>query len=133
MLSSSLLFHAMVLSSATTLDILRGTTAHRLLRLHHEGELIKELRKAMKDLDRTKYTRDTVVMGVHSLASESGVLLPIVQDSPFQTQLNNLGYMSVYGRIVYDERHGKALYDLVTARGGIKKLRLPYLASTICA
>jgi hypothetical protein len=131
LLSDPLLFHAMVVTSSTTLDIVRSNSNHRLLRLYHEGELIKEVQKALKDLNRTKYTRDAIVMGVQALASEAGTLMPPVLDSPFNTRLNNLSFMSKYGRIVYDERHGKALYELVMARGGLHNFRLPYLASTI--
>jgi hypothetical protein len=113
------------------MDIINGDNAHRLSRIYHEGETIKELRRALDDPAHSKYTYDEIVMVVHALALDAGPILPPINDSPFDTPLSGVAWVNKRGRIKNDERHNKALCDLVEMRGGLKKVKLPYVASTI--
>ena len=130
-LSSPLLFHCCMVSSSTTLGILRHTSAYRLFRLYHKGEVLKKVREALKDGRGSKLPVEEIIMAINTLAVESGTLMPSNDGSPFQPPLASVGLVDVYGRLVYDQKHGKAIRDLIAIRGGLDKLRLPYLSSLL--
>ncbi len=130
-ISSPLLFNALIASASTTLGLLRDDSSLKLLRLYHQGELVKELNKVLGNPDQMRMLADEIVIAVNALAFESGTVLPEVHDNPFNTPFGNLSFTHIYGRIVYDQMHGKALVNFISMIGGLDKLRMLYMPSTI--
>lgn len=101
------------------------------MRIYHEGQIIKELSQVLRDPNQKMYTNDELVMAVSALALDGGTILPVSDDSPFNTPLTGLSAVNQRGRIELEERHIKAVYELVKMRGGLQGVKIPYVAASL--
>lgn len=92
---------------------------------------MKEIRKSLTSSNGMTDTPDQIIMGVNLLAMSAGTILPPPDDNPFNTPMTHLSQIDVYGRVLFDVRHGIALYKMITAIGGLHKLKLPHYATAI--
>ncbi|KAN0119293.1 hypothetical protein V8E51_001501 [Hyaloscypha variabilis] len=91
--------------------------------------VIQKLREYISKGSKT--CRDEVILTVLALADHEVVKVTEEERKPFNTPLQTLQWMNLYGNIKCVPEHMKVVLDLIAMRGGIEKIQLPGLAEVI--
>ena len=128
-----LLFHALVYSGSNHLDYMRYSNIfpNAAKPLSHKLIVIQKLNEALSDPKQA--TRDEVILAILILASQEVFMTKKGMRNPFNSPLQSLGWLNVYGNFKFVPQHTKAVADIVTMRGGLETIELHGLADIICS
>jgi hypothetical protein len=128
-----LLFHALVYSGSNHLDYMRYSNIfpNAAKPLSHKLIVIQKLNEALSDPKQA--TRDEVILAILILASQEVFMIKKGMRNPFNSPLQSLGWLNVYGNFKFVPQHSKAVADIVTMRGGLETIELNGLADIICS
>ena len=98
------------------------------LALSHKLIAIQKIKEAIPSGD--EISRDEVILAILILASHD-IVNVTKRREPFNSPLQHLSWLNVYGNITQVPEHLKAIMDLISLRGGIENLKLNGLAEII--
>jgi hypothetical protein len=132
-LCTPLLFHALVYSGSNHLDYMRYSNIfpNAAKPLSHKLIVIQKLNEALSDPRQA--TRDEVILAILILASQEVFMTKKGRRNPFNSPLQSLGWLNVYGNFKFVPQHTKAVADIVTMRGGLETIELHGLADIIAS
>jgi hypothetical protein len=128
-----LLFHALVYSGSNHLDYMRHSAIYPNAPkpLSHKLIVIQKLNAALSDPEQA--LRDEVILAILILASQEVFMTKRGRWNPFNSPLQNLGWLNVYGNFKFVPQHTKAVADIITMRGGLETIKLHGLADIIAS
>lgn len=126
-----LLFHALIYSGSNHLDYMRHSAIYPNAPkpLSHKLIVIQKLNAALSDPNLA--LRDEVILAILILASQEVFIDKKGKRNPFNSPLQSLGWLNVYGNFKFVPQHTKAVADIIIMRGGLEALELHGLAEII--
>lgn len=126
-----LLFHALIYSGSNHLDYMRHSAIYPNAPkpLSHKLIVIQKLNAALSDPNLA--LRDEVILAILILASQEVFIGKKGKRNPFNSPLQSLGWLNVYGNFKFVPQHTKAVADIIIMRGGLETLELHGLAEII--
>jgi hypothetical protein len=128
-----LLLHALVYSGSNHLDYMRHSAIYPNAPkpLAHKLKVIQNLNAALSDPNLA--LSDEVILAILILASQEVFIGKKGKRNPFNSPLQSLGWLNVYGNFRFVPQHTKAVADIVIMRGGLETIKLHGLAEIIAS
>jgi hypothetical protein len=128
-----LLFHALIYSGSNHLDYMRHSAIYPNAPkpLSHKLIVIQKLNVALSDPNQA--LRDEIILAILILASQEVFMTKKGKRNPFNSPLQSLGWLNVYGNFKFVPQHTKAVADIIIMRGGLETLELHGLAEIIAS
>ncbi|KAE9364172.1 hypothetical protein N431DRAFT_563560 [Stipitochalara longipes BDJ] len=128
-----LLLHALIYSGSNHLDYMRHSAIYPNAPkpLAHKLKVIQNLNGALSDPNLA--LSDEVILAILILASQEVFMGNKGKRNPFNSPLQNLGWLNVYGNFKFVPQHTKAVGDIVVMRGGLETIKLHGLAEIIAS
>ncbi|KAJ5531967.1 hypothetical protein N7494_008519 [Penicillium frequentans] len=106
-----------------------GPTQHRLLEKCETDSIIL-INQAIRDPSRA--ISDAVLLSVVCMAHHAAPVEIKIQSTPFEPPFQQLQWLDVYGCLSPNIIHVQGLVQLLKLRGGLRNIKLPGLAATLC-
>jgi ATP phosphoribosyltransferase len=100
--------------------------------LSNKLAIIQKLKEAIAN--RSENAQDEVIFTIFTLSCCDSINITEEKKKPFDSPLKRSEWLkvtSVYGNCTSVPEHKKALFQLITMRGGLEALKLPGLAENI--
>ena len=106
-----------------------GPSQHRFLE-NCETDSIILINQAIRDPSRA--ISDAVLLSVICMAHHAAPTEIKIQSTPFEPPFQQLQWLDVYGCLSPNIIHIQGLVQLLKLRGGLRNIKLPGLAATLC-
>ncbi|KAJ5632078.1 transcriptional regulator family: Fungal Specific TF [Penicillium lividum] len=123
------LCHQRVMLANERLPSYWSVNQQRLLEMY-EAQSITLITQAVWDESRA-FT-DAVLLSVVCMAHHAVPTEAIIRKTPFDPPFQWLQWLDIYGCLSPNPTHINGLVDLIKMRGGLKNIKLPGLAATLC-
>jgi len=128
-----LLLHALIYSGSNHLDYMRHSAIYPNAPkpLAHKLKVIQNLNAALSDPNLA--LSDEIILAILILASQEVFMGKKGRQNPFNSPLQSLGWLNVYGNFKFVPQHTKAVGDIIVMRGGLETIKLHGLAEIVAS